>query len=152
LGEVAGSWECNYCHERFLAVFVDSDSPELLNNARPCEDFNPRVIIAGQTVAKMHKRNDQSGRVLDERRSDRWLGDVALSVRAGDVVIQAHTVDVSAQGFGFVSAVPLVPGTVITAGFEALPSEPAAEAVVRSCSEIPGGLFRVGVLFKRSLK
>lgn len=152
LGEVAGSWECNYCHERFHAVFVDSASPDSLGNARPCEDVNPRVVVAGKTVAKLHKREDHTGRVLDERRSNRRAGEFALSVNAGDKVIKVWAVDISAGGVGFVSDVPLATGAVITAGFEALPGAPVAEAVVRSCREAQGGLFRIGASFTHTLK
>ncbi len=147
-GQVANSWECNYCHERFHAVFVDSAPPNRLDNARPCWDLDPRITMNGQTLAQMHKRDDRPGRVFDERQSDRHPKELALSIKWGDFEVHAESVDISTGGFGFISDAPILSGTVITAVFESVPGQPVCEAVVRSCRELPGCSFRVGVSFK----
>lgn len=149
-GEVASSWLCAACENRFYATLVDSYPPEILSHVRPAADVNPRVSIGGETLATMYKRQGQLGRVFEGRGSARESSDAVLSVSTEEEEVEAHAVDLSAGGIGFISPRPLEPGSLVVVQFETLPGKPVTTCVVRNCTAIEGGGHRIGAAFKNT--
>ncbi len=146
-GEVASGWVCANCGERFLAVVDDRCPPDILSNVRPAGDMNPRVMVAGETLATMHKRDGTRGRVLDQRRHARAAATRAVTVTVADRQLEAVTLDLSAGGFSFLSGEAIAEGTELTARFHNAPRTPPCRCVVRRCTPGRDGQYRIGVAF-----
>lgn len=150
-GEVASSWECRYCGNRFYATLVDHCPPEVLTNVRPAEDVHPRIAIGGHVLAELHKRDGRPGRGFDERIHPRVQTDVSLSISIEGLPITAHTLDLSAGGLSFLSEQKVEIGAEFTARFESIPGRPTAKCSVRNCVELRPGSYRVGAEFHSAM-
>ncbi len=147
-GEVAASWACTYCRERFFAVLDDDCPPDIHDNVQPAGDVNPRVIVAGETLATMHKRYGTLGRVLSQRHHHRQAAFHKVTLTVADRRLEVLTFDLSASGFGFLSGEDIAEGTEMTAQFHQPPRTPPCRCVVRHCTPGRDGQYRIGVVFK----
>lgn len=147
-GEVASSWKCRFCGTRFYATLVDHSPASILGNVQPAEDIHPRIAIGGKVLAEMYRRKDRRGRRFEERHFTRIQSDFALTVVIGGAEMSARAVDLSAGGLGLIApALPKVMDEIVVR-FDSIPGRPAARCIVRNCSEIEPGQFRIGAEFQ----
>ncbi len=146
-GETASSWRCTFCNERFFAVLDDSHPSDTLNNVSPADDINPRVVLGGQTLTQLHKREGRPSRVFDERQAERKPTEFALTIEHDGGQVRIKTLDLSAGGLACVTPQPIEPGTVITILFHSLPGTPRSKGIIRSCAPFPTDQYRIGVKF-----
>lgn len=146
-GEVASTWVCTYCRERLFAVLDDGCPPDILVNAQPAGDVNPRVIVAGETLATMHKRDGTRGRVLSQRRHHRRPHTHEVTLTVDDRRLEVVTLDLSAGGFSYLASEAIAEGTELTARFHHAPQTPPSRCVVRHCTRCDDGQYRIGVAF-----
>jgi hypothetical protein len=128
-------------------VLDDGCPPDIHINVEPATDVNPRVVIAGETLATMHKRRGTRGRVLDGRRASRLTAAHAVTLTVAGRQFKVTTLDLSAGGFSFCGEEPLREGMKLTAQFHSPPRSPAIRCVVRNCSVMENGEYRIGVAF-----
>ncbi len=146
-GEVASSWECRHCGSRFYATLIDNCQPDVLTNVRPADDVHPRIAIGGQVLAELHKRDGRPGRGFEERQFPRVEHHLSLSVSIEGLPMAAQTMDLSAGGLSFITHQKAEPGDVFSVRFESIPGRPIAQCVVRNCTEMRPGVFRIGAEF-----